>query len=253
MLRHAIISGAIGLFLILLLLTLPGDIALPLVLLAPAGVGFFAASVARVNGLARSRVDAALAGSMAAAVLALLGFVAVTVLQPVIGGVRGGTVWSLVGLMIVIGAPGVVGAMVGGLLACRRMTVYVGAAGSLFVLAALLLSSIIGEESLVNALYLPPLPAAVFTAWHLRNGDGSRVLAFREGVFAGVIAGSVSVGVVVGNAIAYSTASGRVLAVTGGAISRVYLLFTLEALLLAALCLIPAALGLRLAERRMAS
>ncbi len=246
MLRHAIISGAIGLFIILTLLILPGDIALPLVLLSPGGVGFFSASMARVNGLARNRFDAAIAGTLAAAILALLGFAAVTVLQPIIGGVRGGTIWSLIGLLIVIGAPGAVGALVGGLMACRRITLYIGGIGSLFVLIALILSGIFNAESLVNALYLPPIPAAIYTAMMLRRGGGSRMLAFREGMIAGVIAGFVSIGIVVGNAIAYTNAG----IITGSTISRVYLFFALEATLLAAICIIPAALGLRLAEMR---
>lgn len=251
MLRHAIITGAVGLLLILVLLTLPGDTALPLVLLAPSGVGFFAASFARTQRLAQHRAEAAMAGTMAAGVLALLGFAAVTILQPVIGGVRGGTIWSLIGLMIVIGIPGTVGAIVGGLLACRRETLLAGTVGSLFVLVALLLSRVLGLGGLVNALYLPPLPAALGIAWWLRSHDKSRALAFREGVIAGMVAGFVSIGVLVGGAIAYSSGGGLV--VTGSTVSRVYLLFTLEALLLAALCVIPAALGVRLAELRAAA
>lgn len=244
MLRHGVIYGAVGLTMMVVLLTLPRDIALPLVLLAPGGVGFFSANAARFTGVARTRLDVAAAGALASAVLALLAFTAVTVFQPMIAGVRGGTTWSLIGLLIVLGGPGAVGAGIGALVHLRRETVIIGVVGVIVVLLALLLSRALNFAPLVYALYVPPIPAALLATWLARRAGFRHWRAFAEGIAGGMIAGFVSAGALIGSVLVGSQGVGT---------SAIYVVFALEMLLLALICIIPAAMGLRLAELRPAA
>lgn len=238
MLRHGVIYGALGLLVMIVLLTLPRDIALPLVLLAPGGVGFFSANAARLTGLAHTRFEVATAGALASAVLALLAFTAVTVFQPIIAGVRGGTTWSLIGLLIVIGGPGAVGAGIAALIRLRRESVVIGLVGVLGVVVALLLSRALNLENLVYALYVPPLPAALLATWRARRAGFRHWRAFLEGVAVGMLAGFASAGALISS----------VLTGDAGGTSAIYAVFALEMLLLALVCTIPAGMGLRLAE-----